>query len=136
MKLQPRALPEFDDIDYGTWQGLSHDEAKQQWPDEWSLWTAAPDCMTFPKGESLADLAARAWRGLQKVTHAASAREGAIVVVAHDSTNRALLMQILGMHLRFYRALAQDPCCLNVVDSPGPGAQVRLLNATDHLSGL
>jgi hypothetical protein len=37
-------------------------------------------------------------------------------------------MQILGMHLRFYRALAQDPCCLNVVDSPGPGAQVRLLN--------
>ena len=100
------------------------------------MWTAAPDCMTFPKGESLADLAARAWRGLQKVTHAASAREGAIVVVAHDSTNRALLMQILGMHLRFYRALAQDPCCLNVVDSPGPGAQVRLLNATDHLSGL
>ena len=134
--IAPRALPEFDDIDYGTWQGLSHDEAKQQWSDEWSLWTAAPDCMTFPKGESLADLAARAWRGLQKVTHAASAREGAIVVVAHDSTNRALLMQILGMHLRFYRALAQDPCCLNVVDSPGPGAQVRLLNATDHLSGL
>jgi phosphoserine phosphatase len=134
--IAPLPLPEFDDIDYGTWQGLSHDDAKQQWPDEWSLWSTAPDCMTFPKGESLADLSARVWRGLQKAMHAVEAHDKAMVVVAHDSTNRALLMQILGMHLRFYRALAQDPCCLNVIESPGPNAQVRLLNATDHLSGL
>ena len=69
-------------------------------------------------------------------TRKTKAASDAVVVVAHDSTNRALLMQILGMHLRFYRALAQDPCCLNVVDSLGPDAQVRLLNATDHLRGL
>jgi len=31
--LEPKALPELDDIDYGTWQGLSHDEAEQRWPD-------------------------------------------------------------------------------------------------------
>jgi probable phosphoglycerate mutase len=134
--LAPQPVSEFDDIDYGTWQGLSHDEAKQRWPEQFSLWTSAPDCMVFPNGESLAELAARVWGGLQQVLQKTKAASDAVVVVAHDSTNRALLMQILGMHLRFYRALAQDPCCLNVVDQPGPDAQVRLLNATDHLRGL
>jgi len=134
--LAPQPLPDFDDIDYGTWQGLSHEEAKQRWPEQFALWSSAPDCMVFPNGESLADLAARVWGGLQQVAQKASAAGGAVVVVAHDSTNRALLMQVLGMHLRFYRVLAQDPCCLNVVDQPGPDAQVRLMNATDHLHGL
>jgi hypothetical protein len=102
-------VSEFDDIDYGTWQGLSHDEAKQRWPEQFSLWTSAPDCMVFPNGESLAELAARVWGGMQQVLQKTKAASDAVVVVAHDSTNRALLMQILGMHLRFYRALAQDP---------------------------
>jgi probable phosphoglycerate mutase len=134
--VKPQPLPEFDDFDYGTWHGLSHDEAKKRWPEQWSLWEAAPDCMTFPQGESLVDLAARTWCGLLRIAHVAHAHEGPVVVVAHDSTNRVLLMQILGMHLRFYRSLAQDPCCINVIDSPGPAAQVRLMNATDHLHGL
>jgi probable phosphoglycerate mutase len=134
--IAPQPLAEFDDIDYGTWQGLSHDEAKKRWPEQFSLWEGAPDCMTFPQGETLADLAARVGRGLHKVALVTHARDGVIVIVAHDSTNRVLLMQILGMHLRRYHALAQNPCCINVIDSPGPAAQVRLVNATDHLRGL
>jgi phosphoserine phosphatase len=133
--LTAQPLPEFDDLDYGTWQGLTHDEAKQQWPEQWALWTAAPECMAFPQGESLPVLAARVSRGLQMILQKLSG-DHTVVVVAHDSTNRALLMQMLGMHLRFYRALVQDPCCINVIDSPGPSAHLRLLNATDHLRGV
>ncbi|MBV8747302.1 MAG: histidine phosphatase family protein [Xanthobacteraceae bacterium] len=92
--------------------------------------------MRFPKGEALADLAARVWRGLQNVVEATRERSGAVIIVAHDSVNRVLLMQLMGMPLRFYRAIAQDPCCINLIDEPGPAAQVRLINSTEHLRDL
>ena len=28
--LEPKAMPDLDDMDYGTWQSLSHDEAQQR----------------------------------------------------------------------------------------------------------
>jgi broad specificity phosphatase PhoE len=133
--LEAEPLPEFDDLDYGTWQGLAHDEARDQWPEQWALWATAPECMVFPQGESLPALSARVASGLQMILPKLS-KDQTVIVVAHDSTNRALLMQMLGMHLRFYRALAQDPCCINVIESPGPSAHVRLVNATEHLRGI
>ena len=134
--LEPKVMPDLDDFDYGTWQGLSHDEARQRSPEEWALWTTAPESVAFPRGETLADLAARVWRGLHSVLEATRAQRGAAIIVAHDSVNRVLLMQLLGMPLRFYRAIAQDPCCINVIGEPGPAAQVRLVNSTEHLRDL
>jgi broad specificity phosphatase PhoE len=134
--LEPKAMPELDDFDYGTWQGLSHEEARERWPDQWSLWTTAPESVVFPQGETLADVAARVGRGLHNILAATRERSGAVVIVAHDSVNRVLLMQLLGMPLRFYRAIAQDPCCINVIDDPGPAAHVRLVNSTEHLDDL
>lgn len=135
--VEPKAMPDLDDMDYGTWQGLSYDEAKERWPDQWALWNTAPESVAFPKGETLADLTARVWRGLHIVLEASRGRnKGAVIIVAHDSVNRVLLMQLLGMPLRFYRAIAQDPCCINVIDEPGPAAHVRLVNSTEHLRGL
>jgi len=133
--MAPQALPEFDDLDYGDWHGFTEDETKQRWPDLWAVWVAAPEYAAFPGGETLAGLAARAWQGVIKILQANN-HASVIGLVAHDSVNRVLLMQFLGMHLRFYRALAQDPCCLNVIEAPGVHAQVRLLNSTEHLRDL
>src|SRR5205085_777839 len=55
----PQPLPEFDDFDYGTWQGLDNEQARQKSPEQWALWLTAPDCVAFPQGESLADVSAR-----------------------------------------------------------------------------
>lgn len=134
--LEPKATPELDDFNYGTLQGLSNDEAEQRWPELWASWNTAPESVAFPQGESLADLAARVWRGLYNVLEATGERSGAVVIVAHDSVNRVLLMQLLGMPLRFYRAIAQDPCCINVIADAGPYPQVRLVNSTEHLRDL
>src|SRR5262249_16086696 len=38
--LETKVAPDLDDMDYGTWQGLSHDEAKDRWPEQWALWTS------------------------------------------------------------------------------------------------
>jgi broad specificity phosphatase PhoE len=56
-----------------------------------------------------------------------------VVMVGHDSVNRALLLQLLDQPLTAYWKLAQDPCCLNEVDIEGEQITVRAINDTSHL---
>ena len=128
-------LPDFDDLDYGTWQGLTHDEAKHRWPDQWALWTTAPESVTFPKGENLADLSARVWRGLQRVLQANRARRDRRrrrprqhQPGAADAASRNAHALLPGAGAG--PVLSQRHCFA------GPGAQIRLMNSTDHLRGL
>ena len=53
-----------------------------------------------------------------------------IVLVGHDSVNRALLLELLDLPLSAYWRLAQDPCCLNEIDVDGGKVCVRRINET------
>jgi probable phosphoglycerate mutase len=85
----------------------------------------------FPNGESLQDLVARTSDALRLVLarHAGET----VVMVGHDSVNRALLLQLLDQPLSSYWKLAQDPCTLNEVDIDGADVIVRRINDTSHL---
>ncbi|MFZ2067722.1 MAG: histidine phosphatase family protein, partial [Xanthobacteraceae bacterium] len=88
----------------------------------------------FPDGESLQDLAARAANVLRFVL--ARHPDDTIVLVGHDSVNRAVLMQCLDMPLSAYRRIAQEPCCLNEIDIGGDTFRVVRINETRHLDVL
>lgn len=122
------------DLDYGAWQGLTRAEASARWPALVDRWFAAPHRVRFPGGESLLDLAARASRAFATCLDAAPA-DATIAVVAHDSVNRVLLCESLGLPLAQYWRLRQDPCCVNVIEA-GAEFRVVLLNRTDHLPGV
>jgi probable phosphoglycerate mutase len=120
------------DLDYGGWQMRTHDEVRAEAPDAFKLWHVAPQLMRFPQGESLQDVLARTADALRAVL----ARHPAdpVVMVAHDSVNRALLLQLLDQPLAAYWKLAQDPCCLNEILIEGDKVQVLRINDTSHLS--
>ena len=59
--------------------------------------------------------------------------DGTIVLVGHDSVNRALLLQLLDMPLSSYWRLEQSPCCLNEIDIEDGKVYVRRINETRHL---
>jgi phosphoserine phosphatase len=59
--------------------------------------------------------------------------EDTIVAVAHDSVNRAVLLQLLDQPLSAYWRLAQDPCCINEIDVVDGYARVVRINETHHL---
>ena len=42
-------------------------------------------------------------------------------MVAHDSVNRALLLQLLDQPLAAYWKIVQDPCSLNEIEIVGEG---------------
>ena len=119
------------DLDYGDWQGRVQDEVRQEAPDLFAAWHGTPQLMRFPKGESLQELVARVAEALRLVLGRHPGQT--VVMVGHDSVNRALLLQLIDQPLSAYWKLAQDPCCLNEIDIEGKRVEVRRVNDTSHL---
>lgn len=124
-------LPALADIDYGEWQGLTHDEVKARWPDAFRVWQQSPDLADIPGGESLAAVLVRAIGILQQLLQAHQGQT--VVLVGHDSINRVLLLQMLGLPLSRYWRLKQNPCCLNEILVDGETFTIQRLNEDHHL---
>jgi phosphoserine phosphatase len=126
----------LNDIDYGAWQFKTYEQANKDDPDLFGAWFATPQLVRFPNGESLQDLVARAGNVLRLVLsrHA----DETVVLVGHDSVNRALLLQLLDQPLSAYWRVEQDPCCLNEIDVDMEQGKVTILrlNETRHLQDI
>ena len=129
--LEARVLDDLSDIDYGAWQFKTYEEIKAANPRFFAAWFATPHLVRFPDGESLQDLIARGADALRFVL--ANHGDETVVLVAHDSLNRALLLQLLDQPLSSYWRLEQDPCCINEIDIAGGHIRVLTVNDTAHL---
>lgn len=122
------------DIDYGEWQGLTPDEARERWPRVANAWRNAPQVARIPGGETLDDLRDRAMEAVREL--AARHAGQTIVLVAHTVVNRVILLAVLGLgNGRFWR-LRQDTCAINVFEAEGDTFVLALLNDTCHLRHL
>jgi broad specificity phosphatase PhoE len=130
--LSASVQPGIDDIDYGQWQWKSHDEVCKECPREFALWKEAPQWMRFPDGESLQAVALRTSDALRELL--LSYANETIVMVAHDSVNRVILLQALDLPLSAYWHIEQGPCCINLLDVRVDGkVTVHIVNETTHL---
>jgi probable phosphoglycerate mutase len=87
--------------------------------------------MRFPKGDSLQELVSRSADALRLVHERHP--DQIIVLVSHDSVNRALLVQLADVPLCSYWRLTQTPFCIDVA---GAQIQIRGINDTSRLDGL
>ena len=125
---------DLNDMDYGTWTFKTFADAKKDDSVLFQAWFATPHLVRFPNGESLQDLAARSANALRFVL--ARHPLDTIVLVGHDSVNRALLLQFLDLPLSAYRRMAQEPCCLNEIDIDGDRIRILRINETHHLDRI
>jgi probable phosphoglycerate mutase len=133
-RLDVQPIEALADIDYGAWQGLTWDEAAGRWPAEIERWRRAPHLAAIPGGETLAALLSRTSAALCDLLRRHPAET--IVVIAHDSVNRVLLLQALELPLSRYWYLRQDPCGLSTLSFGTDSFVVHSLNETRHLTGL
>ena len=126
-----KTCDDLNDIDYGAWQSKTFAEAKAQDAALFAAWFATPQLVRFRNGESLQDLTARTANALRMVL--ARHRDETVVLVGHDSVNRALLLELLELPLSAYWRLAQEPCCINEIDVNDAGMRVRRMNESQHL---
>jgi broad specificity phosphatase PhoE len=133
-RLAPQPIDGFCDIDYGEWQGLTREQAQERWPDEAELWFRAPHLAVIPDGETLAALLSRATSALRDIMRCHP--DGTVVVVAHDSVNRVLLLFALELPLSRYWHLRQGPCAVNELYFDNGSFVIDSINQTQHLAGL
>jgi probable phosphoglycerate mutase len=119
------------DIDYGKWQGLTPDEARDHWPHILDAWYTTPDASHIPGGETLAAIRTRAMEALKELV---DRHEGqTAVAVSHTVINRVILLGVLGLgNDRFWR-LRQDTCAINCFETEGDEFTLVSMNDTCHL---
>lgn len=124
--LSPQAVPEFREVHFGVWEGLSFTEIAELYPQD--LQARFRDLPNFriPGGESLLDVRARALPRLNDLIQTHDRKH--FLIVAHAGVNRVILSEALGLPLDHLFRLDQNYGCLNIVDYFPDMAVVRLLN--------
>ena len=82
-RLALQTLAAFREIDFGLFEGLTFDQIADHFPTEFAGWMSAPWAITFPAGESWADLCRRVAAGLADLRRRHV--EDTIALVAHSA---------------------------------------------------
>jgi broad specificity phosphatase PhoE len=89
-------IDEFAEVHFGLFEGLTADEIRDRYPDEFARWNAdrlAPS-YTYPEGEGRADFTARVERGLERMLAQWTPRDGDALLVAHRGVIRAIVRKL------------------------------------------
>jgi alpha-ribazole phosphatase len=124
--IEPRVIPEFREIHFGVWEGLTFAEIAQRYPEE--LAARIQDLQNFriPEGESLLQVQDRVIPRLK--TLVAEHPGQSLALVAHAGVNRVILCDALSLSLQNIFRLDQNYGGLNIIDYFPDFTMVRLLN--------
>jgi probable phosphoglycerate mutase len=122
------SLQILNDLDYGTWQWKSYDEVRSESLVLFSRWFTTPHLVQFPGEESLQDLLARTSDVLRFILERHI--DDTVVLVGHESVNRALLLQLLDQPISAYWRLAQAPCAISEIEVIGECVRINRINDT------
>ena len=129
--LEITLLPGLIDIDYGSWQGLSLEEARAQDSRLYKVWQQSPHLVTFPGGENLAHVRKRAATGVNDAL--ANSAGKTIVLVSHKVVCKVLICYFMGLDDSNFWQIEQDTTAISVVELRDNVFILKLLNDTCHL---
>jgi broad specificity phosphatase PhoE len=126
--------PAFVDIDFGAWQGLPLKEVREKYSDLYRLWRERPQAITFPEGENLAQVRARAWEGLQEIIQ--ENPEKTALIISHRVVTKILLCAVLGLDDSHFWQIKQDTTAVNCFEYTRGVFVISLINDTCHLKSI
>jgi len=101
--------PRIAEMHYGAWEGLSHDEIEDKFPNILAQWRKDPTGMRPPQGESPEELQIRIadfWQDACQSYHGKHA-----LVVAHSGSTRMLIAHILNQPIAYTRHITMPYAC-------------------------
>jgi alpha-ribazole phosphatase len=122
----PILVPALREMAMGRWEGLTAEEIQAREPAAFATWMASVGEFPFPDGESVLDLAARAWPAFEALV---TAHAGVtIAIVAHGGTNRMLLCRALGLPLGRLLSFGQGYAAMTILAHEAGRWSLRRLN--------
>jgi broad specificity phosphatase PhoE len=120
--------PDIRELDHGELEGLTFHEIQANYPAFLQRWRSEPADIRVPGGERLADVAERAWSGLNRIVerHPAAPK---IVVVSHNFPILGIVCRITGTPLNNYRSFHLDPCGVTRLSRGAGGWSITHVNS-------
>lgn len=108
--------PELTECDYGQWQGRLLSELATE--PLWATVQSQPSAVTFPGGESMAAMQARAVAAVRRRDAAFESEHGpgaVWVAVSHGDVIKSILADALGTHLDLFQRINVGPASVSIV---------------------
>ena len=107
-------IENFKEHGIGELDGLKEHEIKEQYPGALEQLRDDPANFRVPGGETLQEVQDRGWPELLKL---AEKHEGeTILLVAHHSMNKSLILKMLGAPLSTFKIIRQPPCTISIIE--------------------
>ena len=114
------------EVDYGKWSGKKL--AVLSRAKLWRKIQSQPSSVTFPEGESLAQMQVRA---MQSVHNFFDTDLELMIMVSHGDVIKAIVASALGMHLDDFQRIVIDPASITILESHGGTIRLTRLNDSD-----
>lgn len=124
--LKPTVIPDLRERNFGIWEGMSFNEIKDKYPEEFEAWAGNPLKYSPMGGESTLEVRERVINALEDII-SRHKREG-IAIVAHGGVNRVILCHLLGIPLENLFRIEQDYGGVNIIEFNDRYPVVKLLN--------
>ena len=118
--------PNLVEVDYGKWSGkklATLSRAKL-----WRKVQGQPSAVTFPDGESLAQMQVRA---MQSVHDFFASDQEMTIMVSHGDVIKAIVASSMGMHLDDFQRIVIYPASITILESSGGAIRLTRLNDSD-----
>jgi broad specificity phosphatase PhoE len=129
-----RETPDLIDISYGSWEGLSEETVKREYPGMYDKWLQNPAKARFTSGESMK----RAWKRVNSAlreiiwTHGT----GTIVIVSHRIPIKMMTAYLLHQKRGAIGSVRHDPCAISTFKVRQRISTPVTLNDSSHLREL
>ncbi len=131
--LSVKQIAEITECHVGVWEGKDWGTIAREAPEAYRLFHEDPATHPYLGGESYSDVLRRAWPAFERLLHQHIGET--IVVVAHNIVNRALCAHLMGLDLRMAKGLAQNNCCVNIIQHVEGKSTLVTMNSVFHLRG-
>lgn len=98
----------------GGMEGLREHEIEERFPGQLQIMRDDPEDFMPPGGETLGQVQQRVWRALEEIVQANLGKT--VLLVAHHSVNKCLLLKMLDSPLTKFKVLRQPPCTVSVME--------------------
>ena len=125
-------VPEFREIAFGDWEGITRDEVALRFPADYAVWRDAPERFAPPGGERLTAVADRVGRGLAALR---AAHDGhTVVLVSHAIVTRLLILAALGLGPERLWSVETSPAGISEIEYRDDWVTVHRVNTLAHLA--
>jgi broad specificity phosphatase PhoE len=124
----------FIDINYGIWEGKSHDEVNERFYELYQKWQKTPHLVRIPHGETLEEVRIRVVTRLYELLD--KHHGGIITIVSHRVVNKVLICALLGLDNSSFWNIRQDTGAFTIFNYDEDRFILILHNESRHLKSI